>query len=99
MRKRTWSIQQLEEAVETSNNKRQVLGKLGLKAVGGNYDQLSKYLKEYNFSTAHFTGKAWSKGLVGIGRPRVELNDILVQGSTFQSFKLKGRLFKAGLKS
>ena len=34
----------------------------------------------------------------GIGKPRIPLEKILVKGSDFQSFKLKKRLFDAGLK-
>ncbi|MES2216227.1 MAG: HNH endonuclease signature motif containing protein [Patescibacteria group bacterium] len=38
-------------------------------------------------------------GLTGIGKPRILLNDILIEGSDFQSYKLKNRLFEANLKS
>ena len=34
----------------------------------------------------------------GIGIPRIPLEKILVKNSTFQSFKLKKRLFASGLK-
>ncbi|MDP3697390.1 MAG: HNH endonuclease, partial [Candidatus Taylorbacteria bacterium] len=48
---------------------------------------------------AHFKGMGWNKGLRGIGKPFIPLEKILVRDSTYQSFKLKGRLFKAGLKN
>ncbi|MBI5045842.1 MAG: HNH endonuclease [Candidatus Niyogibacteria bacterium] len=34
----------------------------------------------------------------GIGKPLLSLDKILVQNSTYQSYKLKRRLFKAGIK-
>ena len=98
-RKRSWTIQQLEEAARTSKSYRQVLKRLGLREAGGNYDQVKKYIREHNIRVTHFTGMAWNKGMKGIGRPIIPLEKILVQGSTFQSFKLKKRLFKAGLKT
>ena len=97
-RKRSWTIEQLKEAAKNSTSYRQVLGKLGLREAGGNYDQVKKYIKEYNININHFSGKAWNKGLKGIGRPIIPLEKILVKNSTYQSFKLKNRLFKAELK-
>src|SRR5258708_23616780 len=35
----------------------------------------------------------------GIGKPLIPLENILVKGSLYQSFKLKNRLFKQGLKT
>ena len=72
--------------------------KLGLKQAGGNYIQIQKYLKQYGINAEHFKGKGWSKGLKGIGVNKLSLNEILVKGSTFESYKLKKRLFKAKLK-
>ncbi|MFA5747180.1 MAG: HNH endonuclease [Candidatus Paceibacterota bacterium] len=99
MKKRSWTAEQLKEAVKSSFSFRQVLGKLGLKQAGGNYDQIKKYTEEYKLDVSHFKGKGWSLGLCGIGKPRLSLEKILVEGSYFQSFKLKKRLFSAGLKS
>jgi len=96
--KRKWSESQLKNAVENSKSYRQVLHKLGLIEAGGNYEQIKKYIKEYNFDASHFTGKVWNKGLKGIGKPRLLLENILVKNSNYQSFKLKKRLFVAGIK-
>lgn len=97
-RRRSWTEKELKIAVKNSTSFRQVLKKLNLREAGGNYDQIKKYIKEYKLHVGHFKGKAWNKGLRGIGKPRLSLDKILVRGGTFQSFKLKGRLFKAGLK-
>jgi hypothetical protein len=99
MRRRSWTETQLKKAVTKSRSIRQVLHYLGLKESGGNYAQLKKYIKEYNLNDAHFKGRGWSKGLTGIGKPRIPLKKILVKNSTYQSYKLKKRLFAAGLKA
>ena len=99
MKKRSWTENQLRKAVKDSISFRQVLNKLGLREAGGNYDQVKKYINEYGFDIKHFKGRGWNRGLQGIGIPRIELKDILIKGSYFQSFKLKKRLFASGLKS
>jgi 5-methylcytosine-specific restriction endonuclease McrA len=95
---RKWDENQLENAVKKATSYRQVLHLLGLREAGGNYSQLKKYIKEYNFNITHFKGKAWNKGLKGIGKPRIPLELILIKNSNYQSFKLKKRLFGTGLK-
>jgi hypothetical protein len=99
MRKRSWTKQQLSSAVKNSLSYRQVLGKLQLRQAGGNYEQLKKYVRDYGFDVSHFKGYAWNKGLSGMSAPRIPLEKILVKNSSFQSFKLKKRLFIVGLKS
>lgn len=98
MKKRTWTEQQLKCAVRDSFSYRRVLNKLGLREAGGNYSQIKKYIKEYHLNISHFKGKGWNAGMRGIGKPIVPLEKILVKDSSFQSFKLKKRLFAAGLK-
>ena len=98
MKPRKWTIDGLKSAVQTVTSIRQVLHTLGLKEAGGNYAQINKYIKEYRINIKHFKGKGWSKGLKGIGNPRLSLKEILILGSNFQSYKLKKRLFAEGLK-
>lgn len=97
-KKRSWTEQELKEAVKNSKSYRNVIRLLGLVPAGGNYDQLKKYIKEYEISTKHFTGMLWNKGLKFPFKPTIDLKDILVQESNYQSFKLKKRLFLAKLK-
>jgi hypothetical protein len=98
MRKRSWTNEELMKAVNESSSYRQVLAKIGLRPTGGNYRQLKKYIDGLEMSTGHFTGKLWNKGTQGWPKKSIPLEDILVLGSNYQSFKLKKRLVKAGLK-
>src|SRR3989344_2621338 len=98
-KQRKWTLDQLNKAVKESSSVRQVLKKLGLIEAGGNYSQIKKYIAEFKINTKHFRGMAWSKGLVGIGKPRHSLEEVLVKDSSYQSFKLKKRLFEARIKT
>lgn len=98
MKPRRWSEDQLRKSAQKSTSIRQVLHQLGLREAGGNYAQISKYLHFYKINTLHFKGRAWNKGLKGIGKPLFSLEQILIVNSSFQSHKLKVRLFKAGIK-
>jgi Zn finger protein HypA/HybF involved in hydrogenase expression len=98
MNRRTWTEAQLKAAVAAATSYRQVLSKLKLREAGGNYAQLKKYVAQFDLDTRHFTGRAWNKGLRVNGVPRIPLEKVLVKNSSFQSFKLKQRLFSARLK-
>jgi len=99
MKTRKWTTEQLREAVSTSTSYRQILFKLHLIPAGGNYDQIKKYIHELQLPTGHLKGKGWNKGMRGIGKPVLPLQAILCKNSLFQSYKLKKRLYEAGLKS
>lgn len=98
MKRRRWTGGQLLSAVRDVYSIRQVICRLGLKPAGGNYVQVQKYLKEVGVDTSHFKGQGWNKGMKGIGKPRMSMEEILIQNSGFQSYKLKNRLFAARLK-
>ncbi len=97
-RDRTWALDQLRRAVKTSTSMRQVIAKLGLVPAGGNYVQISKAINDYKLSTAHFKGQGWNKGMKVSKEPVYKLEDLLVQDSHYGLYRLKQRLFKAGLK-
>lgn len=97
-RKRTWTVQQLKRAVQSSSSVAQVIRKLTLIPAGGNYVQVQKYIAQHNIDTSHFCGQGWSKGKKFDFKARIPLEDILIKGSSFQSFKLKNRLFAAHIK-
>lgn len=98
MRTRKWTDQQLIEAAKKSRSIAQVLGYLNLVPAGGNYAQIKKFLKQLGIDTAHFSGHRWSKGLKLQRQPTIPLQEVLREGTNYQSFKLKRRLFAAKLK-
>ena len=95
---RKWNDNQLIFAVKNSKSVRQVIEKLGLIPAGGNYVQVQNRIKELKLNSKHFTGSAWNKGMSGRYMPRTTLNEILIKDSKTQSYKLKIRLLKEGLK-
>jgi hypothetical protein len=97
-RRKKWSRGELNKAVKGSTSLRQVIKKLGLVQAGGNYEQVKKYISYWDIDASHFRGKAWNKGMKGIGRPLYPLGELLVQDSAYQSHKLKNRLYKEGVK-
>lgn len=95
---RSWTDQQLIDAVKESFSYRHVIVLLGLIPAGGNYDQVKKRIKYLNLSTEHFTGMLWSKGLKYQNKARVPLEKLLIKDIEVQSYKLKIKLIEAGIK-
>ena len=99
MRKRSWTDNQLSLAVSKRRSIHQVLHDLGLVEAGGNYVQIKKRIRELKLNTSGLTGKGWNRGLIFRPNPPISLEKLLINGSTVQSYKLKQRLFNAGLKA
>ena len=98
MIKRKYSNEQLAQAVRESTSVRQVLSKIGLVEAGGNYAIVQRRIQELNLDIRHFTGRSWRKDSVTAVRASKPTAELLVNGSTFQSFKLKKRLLSEGYK-
>ncbi|HSX32621.1 MAG TPA: HNH endonuclease signature motif containing protein [Candidatus Saccharimonadales bacterium] len=98
-RKRSWTDEQLIEAVAASKSYRNVLILIGLVPAGGNYFQVQHRIKTLQIDTSHFTGMQWNKGLRYQTKNLPLLESLLVLGGTVQSYKLKKRLFSEGLKT
>lgn len=98
MRQRKWTEKQLIDAVKKSRSVRQVIQTLGLIPAGGNYVQVQSRIVELKLNTKHFLGMGWSKGMPFARKAPIALEKILVKNSSYQSFKLKKRLFTSGLK-
>ena len=96
---RSWTDEQLKTAIQRSGSYRGVLILLGLVPAGGNYEQVKRRASELDISTAHFTGKGWRIGSTKPSVPQVPLELLLVRGANVQSYKLKAKLFAAGLKT
>lgn len=99
MVKNSWSDETLIKAVLENFSIRRVIIELGLIPAGGNYVQVNKRIKLLGLDISHFTGKIWNKGKKIPTEPVYKLSEILVQNGNFQSFSLKRRLFKEGIKT
>ena len=71
---------------------------LGLKPSGGNYRLMHNAIKNYALDISHFRGQGWNVGQKFNPNPSIPLDQILVKDSRYQSFKLKNRLIKEGVK-
>ena len=95
---RSWTDEQLEEAVAVSKSYRAVLILLRLIPAGGNYEQIKRRVRELKLSVEHFTGKGWNVGLKFIPKVARPLEEVLVLNGTAQSYLLKKRLYAEGIK-
>ena len=93
-----WTKEDYAKAVKSSQSIAGVCRFLGLKPVGGNYRIIHKAIEDFNLDTSHFTGQGWNKGLKFNPKKKQRIEDILTKNSSYQSFKLKKRLLKEGLK-
>lgn len=89
--------QELQKLVDESISYSQVLQKLDLKPVGGNYRILQRKLKEFQINTDHFSGQGHLKGKTHNWSNKIPLEEILKQGTDYQSYKLKNRLIKENI--
>ncbi len=97
-KRRSWTDQELIEAIDSSRSYRAVLIKLRLIPAGGNYEQIKTRARFLNINTEHFTGRVWNKGLRYELDNRIPVEELLVINSRVQSYKLKKRLFNSRLK-
>lgn len=97
-KKRSWTDEQLIEAVASSKSYRSVLLKLKLIPAGGNYEQIKSRIITLGLQTDHFTGSCWNKGLRYAVSTTPPVESLLIRKGRTQSYKLKRKLFLAGLK-
>lgn len=96
-RKRTWTDEQLVDAVVSSRSAAEVLNRLGLKLAGGSYENLYLHIDRLGLSTSHFTGMGWSRGMAKTPQEVLEsLLPVLKLGNEVS--KLRNRLIASGLK-
>lgn len=93
-----YTKEELTSAIGSSFSIAEVCRKLGVVPYGGNYRTIHKLIKEYSIDTSHFTGQGWNKGLKKPIKTAKPINEILTENSTYQSHKLKNRLFNEKIK-
>lgn len=99
MRKRTSPFSdydKLKEAVLTSSTQKEVILKLGLRAAGGNFQQLKKYCVEFNLTIPKEDHSL--RTIKAIKTNTIPLNEILIENSTYTNREqIKKRLYKQKL--
>ena len=90
--------EEFEAAAKQSSSIAEMCRTLGLRPCGGNYRQMHNAIEKFALDTSHFTGQGWNVGLKFKPFEEKPMGEILVKGSTYQSFKLKRRLLKEGFK-
>lgn len=97
--KNKYSVEDVKEAVKKSKSLANVLRLIGLKAKGGNYSTINKFISDNGIDITHFTGKIHN---VGEDYKRINqiipINLFLVDGLKVSSSGLRIRLIKEGIK-
>jgi hypothetical protein len=96
-KQRKYTDNQLVEAVASSHSIRTVLEKIGLTPAGGNYETVKKHIQKLNLDTSHFLGQAILRNKTHEYNTR-PLDAILVHGKLENTWRLKNRLLREGLK-
>ncbi len=95
---RSYTDQDIIDAVRASFSIRQVLRMLRLSPTGCNYKGMHAHFARLDLDTPHFTGQGHLRGKTHGWTPKRPLSEILVQNSTYLSNRsLKFRLLREGL--
>lgn len=98
MSKRKYTEEQLMSALKDCRSIRQILSKLGLKEAGGNYKTIKNHIKQLNLDVSGLKGKGWLRGSKNPKPKKARsLEDILVDGSYYPTYKLKYRLLRENM--
>src|SRR6266566_8101015 len=97
MGKRTWTEEQLINAVKKSISMRQVIRELNLNYTGGNYANIKRNIKKRNLDTNHFLGQGARKGTTHNHTPKKSLEEILIKNSEHSRTNLKARLLRENI--
>jgi len=92
-----YNVDTFTEAVLSSTSLSDILKKMNLRAAGGNFKTIKKYIKDLDIDISHFTTKEeYGKMLSGKNKKPIEF--YLVESSINWSSHIKNRLYKEGLK-
>lgn len=95
--RKTWTDSQLIEVVPLSRSIAQVLTRIGIRPVGGNYRTVKRAISRLELDTSHFTGRASNAGENHRGGNRATpLAEVLRQGRPYNSDRLRRRLIAEG---
>lgn len=91
-----WEPARLRLIVAESDSLAGVLRAVGLTVRAGNYQTLHKKLALYGIDTSHFGGQSWVGTRDFIPR-LIPMEEILVEGSTYSTNRLRRRLLADGM--
>jgi len=97
MKLRKYTLAQLQEAVNTSVSIREALGKLNIKAAGGNYYIFQKAVEYFNINTSHFTGQNLSGRKMPQRRQPLEKylsNEVPIQSNKLRKYLIEAKTFE-----
>lgn len=97
MRLKKYTEENLRKFVAESLSIRETLEKLGVAPAGGNYEVIKKAITFFKIDSSHFTGCGHLKGKTHTHKTR-PIEKILVCGKLENTWRLKARLIKEGLK-
>ena len=90
--------EEYEIAIKNAKSIAQALRNLGIKDRGGNYRIIKSAIDKYQIDVSHFTGQGWNANLKFNPNPKIKTEDLLVENSNYNSYKLKKRLLSEGYK-
>lgn len=90
--------EEYEIAIKNAKSIAQALRNLGIKDRGGNYRIIKNAIDKYQIDTSHFTGQGWNVNLNFNPNTKIKTEDLLVENSNYNSYKLKKRLLSEGYK-
>jgi len=94
-RRRTWTDDELRDAVAACLSVSATLRALGLRAAGGNHRSISNHIDRLGLDTSHFD--PWANVHRGPSQA-IPLDLVLVEHSTYNRHRLKRRLYETSLK-
>jgi hypothetical protein len=94
---RTWTDEQLVEAVAASRSLAEALRLMKLRPGGGQYVAIYQHIERLGLSTVHWSGQGWRKGASGGAVAPRPLEELLVENMNISTHRLKQRLLAAGL--
>lgn len=97
-RKKSWTNEQMLNAINNSVSIAQVCKKLNLKMAGSNYYTINNFVKTNNIDVEHWTGQGHLKGKKRTWGRKADFKDILVENGVYTNMStLKQRLLRENL--
>ena len=93
----TKTREELEAAAAKSSSIAGMCRILNLVPCGGNYRIIHNAINKFQLDVSHFTGQGWNVNLKFKPFEQKPIEEILVEKSDYQSYKLKRRLIKEGI--